>query len=178
MGFCLNGGTCSINPLNNLTICQCLPSYTGSNCERIFNPCFDSNNNPICLNNAECTINYSNPPYYSCSCRYGYNGNQCQNRVTNPKFTVTTISILNCIDQNPTQCQYCKVNNLCSDSYSINGQSILLYCPKSCKLCGTNGTTTTPACIDSNGNCPVWSILNLCGSLPNPYVCRKSCGLC
>ncbi len=175
---CLNGGTCSINPMTNLTMCQCLPSYTGSNCGQLFNPCFDSNNNPICLNSGACTVNYLIPPYYSCSCKYGFNGNQCQNVVTNPKFTVTTISILNCVDQNPTTCQYYKSRNLCSNSYSINGQSVNTYCPKSCQLCGTNVTTTTPACIDSNGNCRVWSLMNLCARLPNPYVCRKSCSLC
>jgi hypothetical protein len=178
--FCLNGGTCLTNSMTNLTMCQCAPSYTGSNCQQLFNPCFNTNNNPICLNSGLCTINYLNPPFYTCSCKNGYSGNQCQNKVTNPKFTVTTISILNCIDQNPTTCKYLKLNNLCSDSYSINGQSVKRYCPKSCQLCGTNSTitTSTSSCIDSNSNCPIWSQLNLCSRLPNPYVCKKSCGIC
>lgn len=174
---CFNGGTCSINPSTSLTTCQCAPSYTGSRCEQLFNPCFDANNSPICLNSASCTINYLTSPYYQCSCRYGYSGVNCGIVATTTKFTVTTRFYDKCDDQNSFICQYYKSAKLCSNSYFINGQTVNNYCPKSCQLCGSVATTTT-ACVDTNGNCPVWNLLGYCNRLPDPYICKKSCGIC
>ncbi len=111
-------------------------------------------------------------------CKYGYSGANCQTIVTNTKFTVTTQLIVNCVDQDTVICLKYKSLNLCSDSYTINGQTINMYCPKTCGLCGTNTTNTTPACVDADGNCPVYSVIGYCGRLPDPYVCRKSCQLC
>ncbi len=149
----------------------------GSRCETFFNPCFDSNNQQVCQNGATCITNYAQSPFYQCTCKFGYTGQNCSTVVSTTRFTVTTQTITNCTDQNSLTCQFYRNQNLCSNSFLINGVTVNSYCPRSCGLCGSS-TRTSPPCLDSNSNCVVWSLVGFCPRLPDPNICRKSCGLC
>lgn len=75
-GYCENGGTCTINYVN-VTICECLPNFSGTRCERyiedsgIRNPCDDFS----CENGGTCHV-IKNSAY--CNCTSQYYGANCQ----------------------------------------------------------------------------------------------------
>uniref|UniRef100_K1QI49 Versican core protein n=1 Tax=Magallana gigas TaxID=29159 RepID=K1QI49_MAGGI len=69
VGPCQNGGTCL--DLINKYECQCVPGYTGTQCEIDINECAS---NP-CENQATCN-NYVN--FFNCTCLPGFTGYRCQ----------------------------------------------------------------------------------------------------
>ncbi len=172
--ICFNGGTCI--ETNNFSQCKCHELYKGDRCEIFLNPCFDKNNLPVCQMNSSCSIDYQDAPYFKCYCKAGFYGIKCESRTTTKKMEKVTKKLnVNCTDKNPKSCLYYSKNKFCSDFRKVNGVSINDYCPKSCLQCDSD---VIQACIDENSNCPLFYASQLCSKLPDPNVCRKSCGLC
>lgn len=182
MNFCLNGGTCSINPITGLTRCACQPLYTGNRCEQIFNPCWNADNSPVCQNNAPCTINLGAPPFYQCLCGSGFFGTNCQFRISTTTSLPATTPFRpgngTCIDTDEAFCRN-YADFYCQDSFSvaIGTQRIpfVIYCPKSCNRCDS-----ASVCVDTQVACQNWPAFNLCSRLADifPHPCPKSCGIC
>lgn len=151
----------------------------GQRCETRFNPCFSAAGEPVCKNNGFCQVNLGVPPFYQCQCRFGFSGPNCETVATTTKFTTLSPTLGACIDRNPNVCPYYAANNYCSNLYYINQMPIPTYCAKSCNTCSanTNAPVTRP-CTDSQFVCVYWASSGNCGRLPNPNLCRKSCGLC
>lgn len=174
-----------VNPFYRYTINIRKPFYKkftltiGDKCETTFNPCFTSQGAPICQNSGICTPNFGVSPFYQCQCKSGFGGQTCQDVLTTQAFTLastTTQDPANCVDTDAATCEYYASNNLCSNLYIINNVPVVTYCPKSCKTCGTGAET--PTCVDSQSSCDFWGSSGNCNKLPDPTICRKSCGLC
>ena len=69
MSPCWHNATC-IDGVANYT-CDCLPGYTGKNCETDINEC---ESNP-CQNGGSCIDGVNK---YTCNCTGGYNGTNCE----------------------------------------------------------------------------------------------------
>ncbi|CAF4414041.1 unnamed protein product, partial [Rotaria magnacalcarata] len=71
---CLNGGTCRDSYVNTSAtyICICPPSYTGTQCEQMINPCAE-----YPCGYGTCTMNTTKMPLYACQCNGGYTGRNC-----------------------------------------------------------------------------------------------------
>ena len=186
---CNGNGQCFINPTNGQTSCLCQALYTGIRCQEIVNPCWQSNGNPVCQNFATCSLNLAQAPYYSCLCRPGYFGQNCQ--LQSSTTTSTTLSTrtssegggttsVTCVDTDRQQCIYYANNNSCSNLYILNGKTVPSYCPLSCGLCSSSSTTTPGGCVDTQSSCSVWATLNLCPRLLSivPHPCPRSCNVC
>jgi Notch-like protein len=68
---CQNGGTCFQNPSTNALSCQCLPNFTGTNCETTIPFCTNS----PCQNGGTCVPGTGNAG--SCTCATGFGGDYC-----------------------------------------------------------------------------------------------------
>jgi hypothetical protein len=79
-------------------------------------------------------------------------------------------------------CDYYAANNFCSNYYFLNGTPIPQYCPKSCHKCdlesGALAAESSRPCYDTQFTCQFWGTSGNCKRLPDPTICRKSCGLC
>nr|KAI8740471.1 fibropellin-3-like; partial [Biomphalaria glabrata] len=67
---CLNAGSCSVHAQSSSYTCQCLPGFTGQNCELGIDECASS----PCLNGA-CVDNIGS---FRCMCFPGYKGRLCE----------------------------------------------------------------------------------------------------
>ena len=169
-------------------MCQC--PLEGSRCESIRNPCYNSDGTAVCKNFGICSLNLAIPPYYECSCLYGSFGTNCESLYTTTTQPTTTSTLspatttsrpFLCVDAEPVACLYYANNNLCSNYYTINGGTpVPTYCPKACGLCTSSSSQPNGPCADTQNNCALWSMFNLCYKLSHivPHPCQKSCKLC
>ena len=67
---CQNGATCLQSQLN-MYKCQCMPGYTGVNCELPNDPCASQ----PCKNSAVCVLD--TPNSFKCLCAIGFTGPLC-----------------------------------------------------------------------------------------------------
>ena len=148
--------------------------FTGTNCQTSFNPCFTSDAIPVCQNFGSCSVNFGVSPFYQCQCKSGYGGQNCQDTLTTTKVTLGSTTTGPCVDQDTATCQFYASNSLCSNLYIINNVPVVTYCPQSCGTCGGSAAD----CSDSQSSCDFWGATGNCNLLPDPTICRKSCGLC
>ncbi|CAH3030869.1 unnamed protein product, partial [Porites evermanni] len=60
-----------------------------------------------------------------------------------------------------------------------NPRYMLVYCKKSCRVCGSGSGSSPIRCTDSNRNCRNWAIQGYCSyNLFTKTNCKKSCNLC
>ncbi|XP_073239582.1 properdin-like isoform X2 [Porites lutea] len=60
-----------------------------------------------------------------------------------------------------------------------NPRYMLVYCKKSCRVCGSGSGSSPSRCADSNRNCRNWAIQGYCSyNLFTKTNCKKSCNLC
>ena len=130
----------------------------------------------VCLNGGTCIVNGTQP---QCKCMSGFIGNTCQiailstSTTTTTTTTTTTKTTTNALkDMDPLNCPLYAIYNYCMNNYYISGIPIPTYCAKSCS------PYSATQCTDSQYNCVFWGATGNCSLLPDPSLCRKSCGLC
>ncbi|PAA70920.1 hypothetical protein BOX15_Mlig032151g1 [Macrostomum lignano] len=78
---CYNGGTC--NNYTESPPCLCVLPYIAPYCESAADYCFTLQPDkgitklPVCLHHGNCTLTYTDPYYFNCSCPDGYTGVRC-----------------------------------------------------------------------------------------------------
>lgn len=105
--------------------CECLPGYSGTNCQNWINTC---NPNP-CQNGANCIQNWPNK--YHCICLDGYTGTNCEllvNPCVNQKCSKNFTNINLNIYTEPQLFNFDSFKQCIIDSWkSVNPNSILLF---------------------------------------------------
>ncbi|CAF1213556.1 unnamed protein product [Adineta steineri] len=145
---CVNGGICSVNPMNNISYCQCPSGTTGDRCETVLSMCTSA----TCSNNGVCYIDASSGNNtLRCVCSQGFTGQNCQ----------ISLNSLSTCSQNP-----CGFNGTC---YSTSNSSYYCICPNGLIGQSCNSNTLT-SCSDSPCH-----YLAKCQTIPNKSPVSYQC---
>ncbi|ESN95349.1 hypothetical protein HELRODRAFT_86753, partial [Helobdella robusta] len=114
---CENKGVC-YEKEDGGYFCRCLGHYSGSNCEKLDGNADVCSSAP-CLNGGTCKVKESNSSSYDCTCKSGFFGNECHEKVN--IYKMIKKYVMNCLyPLDPTTTDHCS-----SDPCMNGGQCTL-----------------------------------------------------
>ena len=100
-------------------------------------------------------------------------GNLCQN-VASTSTTTPRPTTPACVDKS-ANCPNVARQGFCQSYYYVGEETVLEYCPFSCGNCNQASGTTREPCLDTQPKqCEGIAAMNLCGTLSDKNICKKS----